>query len=723
MRSGQTALLVLLLLAIGAFFMLDLGQYLQLATLKAEQARLDAWISDHPILSHGLYFALYVAVTALSLPGAAVMTLAGGALFGLGWGLLLVSFASSLGATLAFLTARYLLRDRLRQRYAATLARVDAGMAKDGALYLASLRLVPLFPFFVINLVMGLTGLRTRTFYGVSQLAMLPGTFVYVNAGTQLAAVQQLADVVSPGLLGAFALLGVFPLLAKVVLGRVQRQRLYRKFTRPRHFDYNLLVIGAGAGGLVSAYIAAAVRAKVGLIERHQMGGDCLNTGCVPSKALIRSAQVAQTVRDAARFGIHSAPVEVDFAAVMARVQAVIQAVEPHDSVARYTGLGVTCLSGDARLISPWQVALRDAQGERVLSARALVIATGGRPYLPPLEGLDAMAPLTSDTVWSLRERPARLLVLGGGPIGCELSQAFARLGCRVTQVERGDRLLAREDPDISAVILARFQAEGIDVRLGHEAMRFASEAGERVLYARHHAGLERIAFDQVLVAVGRAGNTEGLGLDALGITPRPNGTLPTGDDLSVIYPNIFACGDVAGPYQFTHTAAHQAWYAAVNGLFGQWKRFRADYRVVPWVTFTAPEVARVGLNETDARAQGIPFELTTYGLDDLDRAIAEGRAHGVLKVLTVPGKDRILGVSIVGPQAGELLAEFVLAMRHGLGLNKILSTIHAYPTWNEAVKYAAGRWKQAHAPQGVLRLLARYHAYRRGKAPAGDPS
>ncbi|MDX1587692.1 MAG: FAD-dependent oxidoreductase [Oleiphilaceae bacterium] len=715
MSTGKKLVIAVIVLAVVSFFFFDLGRFLELEALKAHQVELNALITENLVLSLGLFFILYVVVTALSLPGAAVMTLAGGALFGLGWGLVIISFASTIGATLAFLVARFLLRDTLKERYASTLKRVDDGIHRDGAFYLATLRLIPVFPFFVINIVMGLTGMRTWTYYWVSQVAMLPGTIVYVNAGTQLAGIERMGDILSPELLLSFVLLGIFPLLAKFVIGFIQRKRLYSRFKRPASFDYNLVVIGAGSAGLVSAYIGATVNAKVALIERGAMGGDCLNTGCVPSKALIRSGKVAQNMRQADQYGLTAVDPKVPFANVMKRIHKVIETIEPHDSVERFTGLGVDCLQGSARMISPWEVEVQEGESTRRISTRAIIIASGGKPFVPPIPGIEDVSPLTSENLWEIEDQPGRLVVLGGGPIGCELAQAFQRLGSRVIQVEQGDRLLAREDSDVSARILTRFREEGVDVRLGHKATRFAVEEGEKVLYCEYNGEEIRLPFDQVLVAVGRKANTEGLGLENLYITPTERGTLPTNDDLSVLYPNVFACGDVAGPYQFTHTAAHQAWFAAVNALFGQFRRFKVDYSVIPWVTFTSPEVGRVGLSEEEARAQGIDYEVTTYGLDDLDRAIAESEAHGFIKVITPRGKDRILGATVVGEHAGELLAEFILAMKHKIGLNKILGTIHPYPTWNEGVKFAAGEWKKAHAPQGVIRWLGKYHQRRRG--------
>ena len=694
----------------------DLGSLLTLDALKGSRDALVAQFRLSPAAFAGAFFALYVAVAALSLPGAAVMTLAAGAIFGLGLGLLLVSFASSIGATLAFLTARYLLRDTVQARFGARLGPINEGMRRDGAWYLLTLRLVPVFPFFLVNLLVGLTPIAATRFYWVSQLGMLAGTAVYVNAGTQLAGISRLADVLSPPLLLSFALLGVFPLIAKAVIGALQRRKVYARWPRPKHFDRNLVVIGAGAGGLVTAYIAAAVKARVTLVEGHKMGGDCLNFGCVPSKALIRSAKLAHEIRQASALGIHDASGHVDFAAVMARVRRVIHDIEPHDSVERYTALGVDVVQGHARITSPWSVELTRADGtQQTLTTRSIVIAAGASPFVPPIPGLQDTGFLTSDTLWGLTELPRRLLVLGGGPIGCELAQSFARLGSQVTQVEMAPRVLGREDEDASALVAQALRDDGVELLTGHEALRVESTNGERRLIVRH-GGVERaVIFDQLLCAVGRSPRVEGYGLEELGIPLSARKTIETNAWLETLYPNIYAVGDVAGPYQLTHVAAHQAWYAAVNALFGRYKRFRVDYSVIPWATFTDPEVARVGLSEAEAAAQGIAVEVTRYPLDDLDRAIADGTPQGFVKVLTVPGKDKILGVTIVGAHAGDLLAEYVLAMKHDLGLNKILGTIHTYPTLAEANKYAAGAWKRAHAPQRLLAWVERFHAWQRG--------
>lgn len=710
MKKSKILVFALIAAGIAAFFIFDLKQYFTLDYFQAQRAAIDAEVEARPVRAALLFFAAYVAVTGLSLPGAAIMTLVAGAVFGLLWGTVIVSFASTLGATLAFLASRFLLRDWVQEKFGDKLKPVNDGIAREGAFYLFALRLVPAFPFFAINLVMGLTPIRTWTYYWVSQLGMFAGTVVFVYAGTQLGAFK-----ISAGLLFAFALLGIFPLLAKKALDALKARKVYADWIRPARFDRNLVVIGAGSAGLVSAYIAAAVKAKVTLVERHMMGGDCLHTGCVPSKALIKSAKLLATMKHARDYGFKSAQVDFDFADVMERVQRVIRDIEPHDSVERYTALGVECIAGEAKITSPWTVEIKTAAGTQTLSTRGIVIAAGARPFVPPIPGIDDVGCLTSDTVWNLRELPKRLVVLGGGPIGSELTQCFARLGSQVTQVEMLPRLLIREDPEFSQMVLERFRAEGVNVLLNHKAQRFALENGEKVLYCDHAGSSVRIAFDALLCAVGRVANTTGYGLEELGIPVSKSRTVEVNEFLQTRYPNITACGDVAGPYQFTHTAAHTAWYAAVNGLFGGYKKFRADFSVIPWATFTDPEVARVGLNETEAKEKNIPYEVTTYGIDDLDRAIADGTAHGLVKVLTVPGKDKILGATIAGEHAGDLITEFVTAMKHGIGLNKILGTIHIYPTLAEANKYVAGNWKRAHAPKKLLEWVEKFHAWRRG--------
>ena len=713
-------ILLVMVLIMAAFFASGLHHHLSLVGIKTGLVQWQGWRDAHPLAAPTAFFVVYVLVAALSLPGAAVMGLAAGAMFGLGQGTLVVSFASSVGAALAFLVARYLLRDWVRDRFGSRLKAIDEGMARDGAFYLFSLRLVPVFPFFLINLLLGLTGMRVWTFYWVSQIGMLAGTLVYVNAGTQLARLDSLSGIFSPALWLSFAALGLFPWLARALIGYRQTRRLYARWKRPAGFDRNLIVIGAGAAGLVTAYIAATVKARVTLVEARKMGGDCLNYGCMPSKALIKSARVAHLLRHAGDYGLVAGEPTFSFPQVMNRVHEVIHRVAPHDSIERYTGLGVEVMQGYARIKDPWTVEIeRSDGGATSLTTRSIVIAAGARPFVPALPGLTEVGYVTSDTVWEefagLDTPPARLLVLGGGPVGCELAQSFARLGAEVTQIEMAERLLLREDAEVSELVRSSLETDGVRVLTGQKALRCEREDDQKFIVVAGADGEQRIAFDALLCATGRVARLQGYGLEELGVATEH--TVITNAYLETLYPNIYAAGDVAGPYQFTHIAAHQAWYAAVNALFGRFRKFKVDYSVIPWTTFVDPEVAHVGLNEQDARQKGIAYEVTRYGLADLDRAIADSAAHGFVKVLTEPGKDQILGVTIVGEHAGDLLAEFVLAMKHGLGLNKILGAIHSYPTWAEANKCAAGEWKRNHAPQRMLAWLERYHGWMRGGA------
>ncbi len=701
-----------------AFYALGLDKHFTLQGLKASLNEFTALRDNHLLLVSLFFFLAYVLITAVSLPGAAIMTLAAGALFGVLWGTLLVSFASSIGATLAFLMSRYVLRDSVETRFGERLATINSGINREGAFYLFTLRLVPIFPFFLINLVMGLTSMRVLTFYVVSQIGMLAGTLVFVNAGTQMAQLTSLSGILSPSLIVSFALLGIFPLAAKHMVKLWQTRRLYSKWQRPKKFDRNIIVIGAGAAGLVTSYIAAAVKAKVTLVEAHKMGGDCLNYGCVPSKALIKSAKIAHQIRHAEHYGLTNSEPRFSFNKIMARVHDVIHEVAPHDSVERYTTLGVDVKQGYARILDPWTVEISLASGTKeILTTRNIVIAAGAAPYIPPIPGLDAVGYLTSDTLWdafaTLEEIPNRIVVLGGGPIGSELAHALARLGAKVTQIERGERILAREDKEVSALATTAMMRDGVTILTSHTAVACEREDNQKRILVEHLGEQKAIEFDALICAVGRSPRLTGFGLEQLGIPVEK--TVVTNENLETLFPNIFAAGDVAGPYQFTHVAAHQAWYAAVNALFGRFKKFKVDYRVIPWTTFIDPEIARVGLNEQEAIEKNIPYEVTRYGIDDLDRAIADSANYGFIKVLTVPGKDKILGVTIVGEHAGDLLTEFVLAMKWGLGLNKILGTIHTYPTLAESNKYVAGEWKRAHTPHQLLRWIEKYHQWQRG--------
>jgi pyruvate/2-oxoglutarate dehydrogenase complex dihydrolipoamide dehydrogenase (E3) component/uncharacterized membrane protein YdjX (TVP38/TMEM64 family) len=711
MKKAKTIIILSVIAGfVGAFYYFNLGQYLTLEYLKGQQAEFSVFYKENTLLTIAVYSVIYIVSTALSLPGAALLTLLGGALFGLVTGTIIVSFASTIGATLAFTISRLLLRDWVQKKFGGYLKSFNEGIKKDGGFYLFTLRLIPAFPFFVINLVMGLTPMKTLQFFLVSQAGMLAGTAVYVNAGTQLAQIESLKGILSPELIFSFILLGIFPLVTKKLLGIYKGRKILSKFKKPKTLDYNMVVIGAGSGGLVSSYIGAATKGKVVLIEKHRMGGDCLNTGCVPSKALIRSAKFMSDIKKCQNLGFKNVQVDFDFADVMERVQRVIKTVEPHDSIERYTKLGVECKTGEAKILSPYEV---QVNGE-ILTTKNIIVATGARPTVPPIEGLEEVDYLTSDTIWDIREKPERLLVIGGGPIGSELAQAFCRLGCQVTQVQRGKRLLPREDPEVAQMVYESFKKDGMDVLLEHTPKQFYKKDGKDFLECEHQGQRVQIGFDKVLLALGRKANTTGFGLEELGVELSPRKTIQVDEYMRTNIPNIYACGDVVGPYQFTHIAAHQAWYCAVNSLISPFYNFKVDYRTVPWCTYTDPEVARSGLNELEAKEQGIPYEVTTYGIDDLDRAITDEAAYGLVKVLTEPGKDKIIGVTIAGLHAGDIIAEYVAAMKNGFGMNKILNTIHIYPTLAESNKYAAGNWKKSQVTEKTLAWGERINRWRR---------
>ena len=683
-----------------------LDQYLTFEYIKSNQEQFKDFYQHNQFQTILYYFIIYVATTALSIPGATVLTLLAGALFGFINGLIIVSFASTLGATLAFLISRTVLRDWVEKKYGNKLKTINDGVQREGAFYLFTLRLVPIVPFFVINLAMGLTKMSVWKFFFVSQIGMLAGTAVYVNAGVQLSELEGLGGIFSTDLLISFTLLGIFPLIAKKILNFIKARKVYKGWSKPRKYDYNMIVIGAGSAGLVTSYICAAVKASVLLVEKEKMGGDCLNTGCVPSKALIKSAKVAKQVQDAHKFGVNIEGHEIDFAKAMGRVHDVIAKIEPHDSVERYTKLGVECKKGTAKFITPWEV---EINGER-FSAKNITIATGASPMIPPIKGIEHVDILHSNNLWELKERPQKLVILGGGPIGLEMAQAFTRLGSEVTLVEMADRIIGIEDPDVSELVTQRLTDEGVKILTKHKAVEFKTNT----LICENDSKSVELAFDKVLVAVGRSANIKDFGLDELGIQMRDNGTIWTNEFLQTNFPHIYACGDVTGPFQLTHAAAHQAWHCAVNALFGSFKRFKVDYSFMPWCTYTDPEMASVGKNETRCQKEGIEYEVTKYGLDDLDRAIADSSDYGFVKVITKKGSDKILGVTIVGVNAGELLTEFVTNMKHGKGLNAILGTIHSYPTMAEANKFAAGNWKQNHKPEKLLGFVSKFHQWRR---------
>lgn len=710
MNKTKLILIALLVIAIFGYITLDLGQYLTLEYAQSQLSNIQDYKNENFAQTALIYFIGYVIATGLSIPGAIIITLLGGAIFGLFWGTLLVSFASSIGATLAFLASRVLLRDWVQRRFGDYLAPLNKGIEKDGSFYLFSIRMVPLFPFFVVNLLMGLTAIRTTSFYLASQAGMLIGTAVYVNAGSELSQISSLSGLVSAPVLGSLVLLGVFPLIAKLILNSMQRNKALQSFEKPKRFDANVVIVGAGSAGLVASLITAGAKAKVILIEKHKMGGDCLNTGCVPSKSIIRSGRIMSYIRRAKEFGIDGAKGEVNFAAVMARVQGVIKTIEPHDSVERFTSLGVEVELGDAVIESPYVVTVND----RRITTRSIIVATGARPLVPPIPGLAEIDYLTSDSIWSLSELPKRLLVVGGGPIGCELAQAFSNLGAQVTQVDMAERIMPREDAEVSEEVAKAFREQGIRLLTGHKLVKFGAGENGDYMEAEHRGETVTVEFDKVLLAIGRKANVEGFGLENLNLALTGQGTIEVNEYLQTSMPNVFACGDVAGPYQFTHMASFQAWFASLNALLGGLYRSKINYSVVPWATFTDPEVARVGLSETEAKKKKISYELTRYEMDHHDRSLADGEAHGFIKVLTVPGKDKILGVTIVGHHAGEVIGEFVFAMTHGMGLKKISAVTHIYPTILEANKFAANAWRSERLPEKYFPYLEKFFAWRR---------
>ncbi len=711
MNITRIILIALIALAIGGYFLFGLDNYLTLNYVQAQFTEILQFRDENFTLTALIYFSVYVIIAALSIPGAAIFSLLGGAIFGLVWGIVIVSFASSIGATLAFLVSRLLFRDWVQNRFGKYLAPINRGIEKGGNFYLFSIRMVPLFPFFLVNLVMGLTPIRTISFYIVSQAGMLLGTAFYVNAGSELGQVNSLSELMSGSVVFSFALLGLFPLIARLLVKTIQTRSIMRNHAKPVRFDANVVVIGAGSAGLVAALIVARAKAKVILIEKNKMGGDCLNTGCIPSKSFIRSGRIMSYIRRANEFGLENADADVNFANIMARIEEIIATIEPHDSVERFTSLGVECLLGEARIESPYTVTVND----RTINTRSIVLATGARPLVPSIPGLEDIDYLTSDTVWSLQELPRRLLIVGGGPVGCELSQAFHNLGSEVTQVDLSSRLLPREDPEVSKVVMDKFMGQGIKVLTDHKLARFGIEEGQPFLKARHQGGEVRVDFDKVLIAIGRKPNVEGFGLENLEIPLTSQGGIEVDDAMRSAYPNIYACGDVVGFYQFTHMASFQAWFAALNALAGALWKFRANHNVVPWATFIDPEIARVGLNEQEATDRNIDYDITHYDMGLHDRSLADGEAHGFIKVLTAPGKDKILGVTIVGYHAGELIGEFIFAMTHGMGLKKIAKVTHIYPTLLEGNKFAANNWRRANLSEKYFPIMEKYFRWKRG--------
>lgn len=710
MNKTKTAIVVVFCIAIGSYFFFELGQYFSLEYAQSKLEVIQGY-KDQSFISAALfYFLIYTAVATFSIPGAVLLTIVGGAIFGLGWGLLIVSFASSIGATLAFLVSRTLLRDWVQSKFGNYLDPINRGIEKDGSFYLFSLRMVPLFPFFAVNLLMGLTPIKTTSFYLVSQAGMFLGTGVYVNLGVNLAEITSLSGLVSASVVFSLALMGLLPLSARFIVNTTKSSQITKNFIKPRKFDVNVVVIGGGSAGLVASLIVAGAKAKVALIEKDKMGGDCLNSGCIPSKSLIRSGRIMSYFKRAEEYGISNVHVEANFGKVMERVQTIIKSVAPNDSIERFTSLGVECIHGEAYVESPYSVRV----GDRLITTRSIIISSGARPLIPSISGLDSINYFTSDSIWKLRQLPKRFLVVGGGPIGCELAQAFNNLGAKVTQIDIASRIMPSEDPEVSEAIAQQFIHDGIDVLTDHHLIKFGKNDEQKYIEAEYKGKTVIVEFDEVLLAVGRKANVEGFGLEELGMPLTSQGNIEINNAMQTAYPNIYACGDVVGPYKFTHMASFQAFFSSVNAMLSGLWRLKAGYNVVPWAIFTNPEVARVGLSENEAKKRDIPYEVTCYQMENLDRAQADGEAYGFIKVLTVPRKDRILGVTIVGYHAGELIGEFVFAMTHGMGMKKIAVVTHIYPTYIEANKFISNSWRQERLPERYFSWTEKYFRWQR---------
>lgn len=692
------------------FNQLEINQYLNFEYIKSNHSMLLEFYHSRRAMVIIVFFCGYVLVAALSLPGAAIMTILGGAIFGIFPGLLIISAASTVGALCAFLLVRLLLLDYVQHKYSHKLIKINAGIEQEGAYYLFALRLVPIMPFFLVNALMALTSIRALPYTIASMLGMLPGTFIYIFLGTNIASIDSLTGILSWPMIFSLVMLGIFPLLAKRALRWHKQYKILKQHSKPVKYDYNVVVIGGGSAGLVAAYISSQVQAKVALIESNAMGGDCLNTGCVPSKSLIKAAKIVNYQQTYNRFGLDELTVDFDFSKIMQHVKDSIDKIAPHDSIERYTKLGVECLQGQAEIIDPYRVKVKDM----LLTTKKIVIATGAKPFVPNIPGLAEVAYLTSDNIWDLKEQPKNMIVLGAGPIGLELSQAFARLGTKVSVIEMQDRILPAEDMQVSELITAKLSSI-LKIYTKHKAKAVVKKSDGN--YLRVVAGEKTIdmPFDSILIALGRRANTKGLGIEKLGIDLNDNGTVRANQHLQTNYPNIYVCGDVTGPMQFTHTAGYQGTIAALNALFGYLKGFPTDYRVIPRTTFVDPEVSRVGLNEQEAIHNKIDYDVVQYDLSELDRAIVDEVDYGFVKVILAKNTDKILGVTIVSENSGELITEFVLAMKYNLGLNKILHTIHAYPTMAEANKAVAGVWRKTTTSAKTLIWLKKIFTWIRG--------
>lgn len=713
MKLTRWLIVLFFVVATICFFWFDLEQYLTLEMIQAKSGALRDQVQAHPWWAGSVFFAAYVALTVMSFPGTVVLTLLAGALFGLVGGTLMVSFASNIGALFAMLISRFLLRDWIQRRFAKQIASINRGLERDGAFYLFSLRLIPLVPFVLLNPALGLTRVSMWTFWWTTQAGMLPGHAIYVGAGRQLARIREISDILSPSLIGTLALLAIFPLAATKLLTLYKARKVYSGWQKPKSFEHNLVVIGGGSGGLTAARIAASMKARVALVERERLGGAALHSGSVPARALMRAANLHHTLRQGGTLGIRM-HTEVDFAEVMRQVRRTLDEAQGQVTAESSKTAGLEMVRGSAQLTSPWSVQV----GNRTLCSRAIVIATGSHAIIPPIPGLEEVEPLTCENVWDLQQRPERLLVMGGEANACELAQAFQRLGCQVTLVVEGDMLLASAEPEARQAVTDALCADGVQVLLKVSPQRFEVAESERRLVCSIDEQNRFLAFDQVLLALGREAHLHDLGLEKLKLSTREDGSLEVDEYLATRYPNIYAVGAVTGPDSSFQSAKHHAWYAAANGLFSGFRRFMVSDRVVPRVAFTSPEIASVGLTEAQAKLAELEYEVTMLDLDSLEAAQMSIGNSGFLKVLTERGRDRIIGVTLVGDGASETLAVFVLAMKHKLGLNKLRRTVHINPTLAEASLAVAEAWRRAHTAKRSQTWAARLHRWRLGGQP-----
>lgn len=710
MKNKILLLICILSIYIG-FYATGSYEIFNLRFLQLKLSDIQSYELSNPLMSILISIVIYAFVSGLSVPGASILTLLNGAVFGLLKGIIITSFASSIGATIAMLISRYLFQDFVRKKYQINYQRIQEEFVKNGLIYLLSLRLIPIFPFFVVNLVMGITNISIKRFYFISQLGMLPGTFAYVNAGLQLSRLKTISNIISYQFLSSILILLLIPWISRFFIMTIKRNRVYRKYKefRPDHFEYDMVVIGAGAAGLVTSNICANLKAKVALIEKHKMGGDCLNTGCVPSKTIIHTAQMIYTAKKTKQFGISIIDSGFDFKKVMEKVYQKIREIEPHDSKERYEEMGISCFVGNAKIRNPWTIQI----GDKIITTRNITIATGAFPSTPEIEGLNEINYYTSDSIWKLDKCPRRMLILGAGPIGLELAQVFTRLGAKVIILEKNENILLNEDEIVSKYVMDFFKSEGVEILTSHTIKSFSKNLNDINCICDYNKEEKIIRSDCVLIAVGRQARVRGFGLEDLGIELSKKGDIIVNQFMQTNYPNIFACGDVVGPFQFTSTAAYQAKYCAINGLFGKFKKITINYNTIPRCIYTDPEIATVGLSEKLAIRLGIEYDITKFNFDELDRAITDSQTKGFIQVLTVKGKDKILGATIVGSQASNLISELTLSMNNNIGLSKLLNTIHPYPTMSEAIFYVASNWRKNHVPNWIKKCLEIYFSLR----------